>query len=186
MSPVASAGSPGRRDRRPACRSSSILRSHLGSSEPIRRTPGAVAAVSSPPNFLIFRTRRWGHRFYGAVLTQIPRGGPVRLLRGLAALDGVGSKRHPHSLSWNVALNQQYRSKMGARPKAGMSFRFNKTGATSKTRNMSFLAEMCLKLAEFDRRRVTVDAGFPALAGLEVPGERDASIEDFTRRRFRP
>jgi hypothetical protein len=38
------------------------------------------------------------------------------------------------AVSWNVQSNQGHSSKMGARPKAGMSFGINKTGATSRTR----------------------------------------------------
>ena len=37
------------------------------------------------------------------------------------------------AVSWNVPSNQGHSSKRGARPKAGMSFRINKTRATSKS-----------------------------------------------------
>ena len=47
-------------------------------------------------------------------------------------------------------------STMWARPKAGMSFKFNKWGSTSKARMTSFLVEMCMETANIqpgqDRR----------------------------------
>ena len=71
----------------------------------------------------------------------------ARLLR---AAPGVHLKKTSTAQSWNVTWNQQYRSKRGATSKAGMSFRINKRGATSKARKRSFLAGMCLESADIE------------------------------------
>jgi hypothetical protein len=67
-------------------------------------------------------------------------------------------KKHPHPQSWNVEWNQQHKPKMGARPKAGMSFRIRKTGATSKARETWFLVGICVEMNKADIRRSTVDS----------------------------
>ncbi len=51
--------------------------------------------------------------------------------------------------SWNVSSIQQHNPKVGARPKAGMSFRISKNPATCNRRNTWFL---CRKVREIDRK----------------------------------
>ena len=78
------------------------------------------------------------------------------------SMGGNTRKKHPHPQSWNVPLNQKDKPKTEARPKAGMSFRISKTGATSKAPKRSFLGgEHALIMNKVESRQLIVPAHGP-------------------------
>ena len=79
---------------------------------------------------------------------------PVKPLGSIDFVSGSpkNAKKHPHPQSQNVNCNQQFKSKMGATPKARMSFGISKMVATSNARKTPFLVEICTKLTVHSRQ----------------------------------